>query len=29
VTGDCTVACIVARSENELDLEAFRASKVD
>jgi Na+/H+-dicarboxylate symporter len=23
VTGDCMVACIVAKSENELDLEVF------
>jgi Na+/H+-dicarboxylate symporter len=29
VTGDCTVACIVARSENELDEAVFNARQVD
>lgn len=29
VTGDCCVACIVARSEGELDLEAYRSAPVD
>lgn len=29
ITGDCAVACIVASSENELDAEAFNASRVD
>lgn len=29
VTGDCTVACIVARSENELDEAIFNARQVD
>jgi Na+/H+-dicarboxylate symporter len=29
VTGDCAVACIVARSEGELDLETYRSASVD
>ncbi len=29
VTGDCAVACIVARSENELDENVFNARRVD